>query len=388
MLTKRFLPLLLASIAFSGFAIDKNRSEPQISSALLEPTSFCPPQGEPLRPSTQWTIDGSFLIWQSKEWGLEFAEKSYQATSLGTSQVFSDEKGFVPDFAWRAGMKLEIGALLPYDGWDLTARWIYYHGQFTNLKRTFDSVISPNGVGIIPLWFYPFYSYSSNQEVRYGSASSNWKLYFNSIDLELGRHMILLTPVSLRLELGMKGAWFRQQLHVDYASGNQVTVVVPGQSGTSTLQLQTSGLAFKSDAWALGPRFGFSTRWPLVYGFGLMSEWAFSLLYEFFDTYRQQIDESINVGSSLPEIRQMTLSDSFARAAPVVEAMLGFDWGSCFRLKSSPIALHLIVAYEVQYFWAQNGFARNYQTLTPANRIDARGDLQMHGLTASIGVDF
>ncbi len=285
-------------------------------------------------------------------------------------------------------MKLELGSFLPYDGWDLKVRWIYYHGQFTNLKRTFDSVVSPSGVGIVPLWYYPFYSFSSNQQVRYGYASSNWKLYFNSLDLELGRRMILLSPVSLRLEMGVKGAWLRQQLHVEYSGGNNVTVVVPGVSGTSTLQLQTSGLAFKSDAWALGPRVGFSTRWPLIYGFGLMSEWAFSLLYEFFDTYREQIDESINQSSNSLETRQMKLDASLARAAPVVEAMLGFEWGGCVRPKGTPLALHAMIAYEVQYWWAKNSFGRNYQTLVPAQQMDSRGDLQMHGLTASAGVDF
>lgn len=385
---KRFLPVLLASIAFSGFAIDKNRAESQISPSLLAPSAICiRKEGEPQGPN-RWSLDASFLIWQSKEWGLEFAEKSYQATSLGTSQVFSDEKSFVPDFAWRAGLKVELGSSLPYDGWDLKARWIYYHGQFTNLKRTFDSVITPNGVGIVPLWFYPFYSFSSAQEVRYSYASSNWKLYFNSLDLELGRCMLLLVPVSLRFDVGIKGAWLRQQLHVEYSGGNSVTVVIPGTSGTSTLQLQTSGLSFKSDAWALGPRLGFSTRWPLIYGFGLMSEWAFSLMYEFFDTHRQQMDDSINQGTNTLEQRQMTLEDSFSRAAPVTEAMLGLEWADCFYPKGHPCSVRCILAYEAQYWWAQNGFGRNYQVLAPAQRMDARGDLQMHGLTASLGVEF
>lgn len=385
MTQKAFFSFLLASIAISGFSIDKNRS----TDALLQQATPCVPLAE--EPASGLNLDASFLIWQAKEWGLEFGAKSLDATNVSTNDISLNERGSVPDFAWRAGLKLDLGYRLPYDGWDVLARWTYYHGQFTNLKRTLTSSLGPSGLGVVPLWIYPFYSYATatTQQVRYGSAKGNWKLYFNSLDAEIGDDLVLRGPLSFRFQVGAKGAWVRQQFHIDYGSGGtQVAVSVPGVPGTSTLSLQSSGISLISDAWGLGPRAGFGTHWLLGWGFRLSAEGAFSLLYETFKISRQQTDTSINTSTQSVETRNMALSEHLSRAAPVVETRLGFDWGGCADVKGRQVYFRGQVLYEMQYWWAQNSFRRNYLTLVPANETDMRGDLQMQGLTVGFGAEF
>ena len=366
---KGFTRLILLSIATSGFAIEKNPPPLPLPSAV---------------PSGEWTINGSFLIWQSKEWGLEFAAKSYEATNLGTTHKTLDEKSFVCDFAWRSGLKLTLGRQLPYDAWDTQVRWVYYHGQLTNLKRLFESVTTPAGVGVVPLWYYPFYGIVPGQEVRYGFGQAHWKLYFNSLDWELGRANLVVDPVSIRFHVGLKGAWLRQQYHVDYANGIEVETDIPGISGPSTLLLQSSGLSFKSDSWGLGPRAGFGTHWIWGYGIGVFAEGAFTLMYSSFETYRRQTDQVDNITASEEQTYTMNLTDQFRRASPVGELILGFDWSRDWR----SVGVLFRIAYEMQYWWAQNGFRRNYLVKAPATTEQMRGDLQMHGLTATLGVDF
>ena len=362
--------LILLSIATSGFAIEKN-----------PPVLPIPPAAE----CQEWSVDGSFLIWQSKEWGLGVAAKSFERTGLGTVLKSLDEKSFIPDFAWRSGVKINVGRLLPYDDWDTQIRWIYYHGQLTNLKRIFESVVT-EGIGIIPLWSYPFYTIADNEAMRYGFAESLWKLYFNSLDWELGRVNLLVDPVSVRLHVGVKGAWLRQTFYVEYTGGNEIEVEIPGSAGTDTLQLNASNLAFQSEAWGLGPRAGFGTHWLWGWNISAFAEGAFTLLYSSFQVTRNQTDQGVLEDEA--QSWNMQLTDNFWRATPVGELMLGFDWKRECTPKGHTIGVLVRIAYEAQYWWAQNGFRRNYINAAPATTEQMRGDLQMHGLTATLGVDF
>ena len=79
--------------------------------------------------------EASALVWQSKMWGLEFAGKSNEPINAGSANVGLDEKAFVPDFAWRPGVKVEIGYDFVFDGWDLDSRWTCYRGESTHLKK-------------------------------------------------------------------------------------------------------------------------------------------------------------------------------------------------------------------------------------------------------------
>ena len=149
----------------------------------------------------------AFIIWQSKMWGFEFAGKSFDPTNAGTASVSLKEKAFVPDFAWRPGFKIDLGYDCGFDGWNVDSRWTFYKGEDTSLKKSFTSQISPPGIGVVPLWFYPFYNVQSPNQIRFSEGTMSWRHYFNSIDLEIGRASSLSDRLSMRLYGGLKGAW-------------------------------------------------------------------------------------------------------------------------------------------------------------------------------------
>ncbi len=396
MRTYYLLPLFAVSLLFG--LEKKSRTPPQQpppSQGLLAPARPCPHSGPPPGKDSQRGIyvTASMLLWQSKLWGLEFAEKSYIPTNLGTASISFDEKTFVPDFAWKPGFKLDLGYELGKDGWDLNSRWTYYHGVFTDLKREFDSQIDPAGIGITPLWYYPFLRSqvgSTQDPVRYSFGESDWKFNFNSIDLELGRYFFVSKSLPFRLTIGAKGAWLRQSYQVHYQNGTTLTTfgIIQASPGTES-QLLQSRFAFGQHSWGLGPRMSFDSKWPIRWGFNLIANGGFSLLYSFFKTTTEFNNVSLQNPSGPSTVLNQNLqrTEKFELLSPVLETQLGIDWGTCFG-KTNPWAFNLLLAYEAQYWWSQNHVRRNYTASSPGTTFDGRGDLQMHGLTTTLRLDF
>ncbi len=330
-------------------------------------------------------VSASFLIWQGKTWGFDFAAKSFVPNTPGAPQQNLSEKLFFPDFAWRPGFKLNLGYALPYDGWDTIANWTYYHDKLTNLKKHFDSQIGPQGLGIIPLWKYPFFNISDGNPIRYRTASANWKLFFNAVNWELGRLFFPSSALPTRLHIGAKGAWIRQHYYAKYGEGNTVSgfYINPASLVPNTFELVSSRFDFKSKQWGLGPRTGIESRWDLFYGLRLIANGAVSILYSFFHTQGRYSDEIHEPTLPLTEA-SMKNKEEFQELTPVVEAMLGLDWSACFWQKT----VNFLFGYEWQYWWSVNHARRNYVQTLPGETFDMKGDLQMHGLTTSIRLDF
>ncbi len=333
-------------------------------------------------------IEASVLIWQSKMEGLEFASKSFiEADPFSTTQSFQ-EKLFIPDFAWNPGFKFAAGYNLPYDGWDAEARYTYYHGELTDLKKTFDSQIGPVGVGIVPLWHYPFIEIpTTTNPLRFRYASSAWKLNFNSMDLECGREFFTFPSLPMRLHLGAKAAWINQTYKASYSGGTIFNGTLNSPIGSSYEYL-TSKMVFASHLWGLGPRAGLDSRWNMKYGLSLIADAALSLIYSHTKLTTKYDDTLLDQTAGDLIAPHFRLKEKFSELTPALEASLGLDWGHCFCCTGRPIYFGASIAYEVQYWWSQNHARRNYPYNAPANMWDSRGALQMQGLTAALRWDY
>lgn len=335
-------------------------------------------------------IQASFLFWQSKMGGLEFGAKSFIPSNPASTTQTYNQKLYVPDFAWHPGVKVLYGYNLPYDAWDTQARYTYYHGDTTSLKKHLDSQTGALGVGVVPQWHFPFVGYvttPSTNPLRFRSASANWDLYFSSMDVEFGREFLTLRSLPLRLHLGAKVGWIRQYYHANYSSSTPFTGIL-STPGTINLQYQKSKMAFSSRAWGLGPRAGFDSKWKIGCGFSLIADAAFSLLSYFTNIGTRYDDYLQNLDAGTPVEYHIKLSEKIKELAPVAEAKLGFDWGRCFCRCGRPIYFAMTVAYEVQYWWSQNHARRNYPYNAPANMWDSRGDLQFQGLNLALRWDY
>lgn len=321
----------------------------------------------------------AFLIWQPKMWGFEFAGKAFPPTNALPTALILDEKVFIPDFAWRPGGKLDLGYQFAPSGWDLQSRWTFYRGETTHLKKHFNSQINPPGVGIIPLWFYPFYGIASSDIIRFSEGKMSWRHYFNSFDLEIGRDSALSNRLSIRLFGGLKGAMMHQYNHIAYESGSNVIALIPGSGTPVPFSLLTSALALKNKTWGAGPRAGFESIWKLGLGFGFIADGAFSLLFSKTETRRDQNDLNLNLVNNMQTPFHMHLQTDSHQLKPVGEMKIGLNWESCVFERQT---IGFSIGYEFQYWWAQNELKRNPSHVMPGGTLLMRGDLQMHGLTA------
>lgn len=325
-------------------------------------------------------FDLSFLIWQSKMWGVEFGAKSLDPTNETTSTITLDEKAYVPDFAWRPGFKVEAGYQFAFDHWDVDTRWTWYRGETTHLKKHIDLQIVPEGEGVVPLWFYPFYTVEAPSVIRFYEATSSWRHYFDSIDLEIGRLSALTPKSDWHLFAGLKGAWMHQYYRVEYENGSTIDAILAGVSGTTPYALLHSNIAFDNKTWGGGPRAGFDFRWKMGYGIAIETNTAFSLLYSGVKTTRDQYDVNLNTTTNENTPYHLKAKTNSHQLKPVVEAQLGVDWQYDFY-KTSQIGFAIL--YELQYWWGQNNLRRGYSHLLPGGLFPSRGDLQMHGLTTT-----
>lgn len=329
----------------------------------------------------------SFLYWQAKIWGLEFASKSFLPNVPGAAAQTLDQKLFVPDFAWRPGVKANLGYNLPYDGWDLSAGYTYYHDEFTSLKKHFDSVISPFGIGVIPLWHYPFREIqggNTGDPLRYADARANWRLNFNTIDLELGRAFYPIPTLPMRFKIGAKSGWIRQTYHADYENGTKIFALEPLSDLPDFFQFVSSRFQFSSHQWGIGPRIGLESRWNIWREFDLIADGGFSILCSFFNLKTQYRDVTIEFPLG-PTTSTMKMDEEFRELTPICEAMLGIDWETCF---CEEYFFGITIGYEWQYWWSVNHARRFYVETLPGETFDMRGDLQIQGLNAAVNLDF
>jgi hypothetical protein len=323
-----------------------------------------------------YELEVSALYWQTKIWGLEFAGKSLSQLYTGPNKVSFVQKVVVPDFAFRPGFKVEFGRGVSYDGLSLAARWTSLNSNTTNLKKYIHKNIVPLGNGVIPLWYEPLGAPASpDLPLHFWKSQNNWKLNFNTFDLELSRVFLPLSSMLVKVFMGVKGSYIQQQEHVKYWDGPEF--YVPG------VVYEQSKVVLHSNAAGAGPRAGFDSKWRIGAGFSIIADSAFSVLYSSVGMgtkYQNEFsDPSYNTSSHMREKEQ--------ELVPVLEGKLGFDWGRWFG-SSSSLYFGMTVAYEVQYWWSQNHFRRHYPYNAPGNMWDMRGDLQLRGLTVSLRSEF
>ena len=163
---------------------------------------------------------------------------------------------------------------------------------------------------------------------------------------------------------GLRGLWLRQKLTIH---GGDVPDTV----------LDT--LTAKSTSWAIGPATGVGGHWLLGGGFRFEGNAMASLLY----TRYTKI--SVNQ-ATLGEIPFSSSVNGLSAVRPIAQLNVGLGWGRYFHGCSSDWYFDISLDYEFLEFWNQNmmrSFASNL-----IGRSDDIGDLQMHGLTATVRFDF
>lgn len=296
--------------------------------------------------TTNLYLEAAYLFWHSS---IEDLSVTSNIESISINQTKETIKQI--NYKYESGFKLGLGYNLSYDYWDVLINWTRLHSQpkssWNSTTQSLNAtLLAPfEGAGIL----------GSN------SVHSRWKLHFDTVDLELGRRLFLGRNLAVRPYAGLKGAWITSKLNTSYA-------------GINSLVFNAANVSLKDRNQGIGLRFGMQGRWDLgCSNFAILANIAGAVLWN-----------NIKVQNVTNEFRlDNTLGGGVKKANyhalnPLVECFIGLDWGSCFSKK---YYLGISAGYEMQFWW-------DYSTFFIAPRNTTSYDLRLHGLTATITIDF
>ncbi|MCP5506617.1 MAG: hypothetical protein H7A38_07020 [Chlamydiales bacterium] len=340
---KRLVAFVLFTLSLSLFAQEREE--------------ITPPAGPFVKGGADVFITGEFLWWKGIQEGLSYATTGVLVES-GTN-VTSAGKVHKVDYSWNPGFRVGIGFYPGHDGWDLFARYTWYHSSAT------DSVSRPDG-NMAPGTF-SFDTLSNINVGGFTNAKSHWSLHYNIIDLELGRNFFLSRSLQTRLFAGLRGAWNHQDWKLHYLT-NQIVF------GDNDPLPGTMDVLQQQKTWGIGIRMGMNGTWTFYKGWSIVSDASVAGIWVDYNNHRKDTITQAETGSTVTTQLKSDPNSSLVN----LELMLGLRGEWWF----SEEAYHLSVqaGWENQIWINYGKFIYLFQNYS--------GDLTFSGLSAKLRFDF
>jgi hypothetical protein len=260
------------------------------------------------------------------------------------------------DYMYRSGFQLGLGLLSDFDNWDTFA-------QYTWLRSHQDtSAGAPQSGSILPFWGHPSNVFISS---AVSVASGHWFLSLDVLDLELARSYYVGTRLTFRPYFAGRAAWIKQKFTAIYDCTSHISYQVFNSS----------------HSWGIGPEAGLTAHWLLGYGFRIIGTLEADIL---FTRYNLSTNEE---NSLLPTISAVSLYQRHLNyLRPHTNFELGLGAGSYFN--NHNYHFDIIGTYSFQVFWNQNMFRNFVDDVAVGKSYLPNGDLYIHGVTATVRLDF
>lgn len=343
-MAKKLAILALLLLTLKGFGEEKKEV-------------ITPPAGPFVQGGWDVFLTGEFLYWKGIQEGLQYATTGV-LVQPGTTLTGSGKTHCV-HYPWEPGFRVGIGFYPKHDGWDVYARYTWYHSSSTDRAQNADGNMLPIPVTLSGI--------TNTTVTGVTSARSHWDLHYNTVDLEMGRNFFLSRFLATRLFFGLRGTWTNQDWNTHYTS-NQIAFgggnPLPGTIQTSQDQ----------DTWGVGIRMGLNGTWTFFKGFSIVSDASFSGLWIDYDVTRRDQITQTGVGTATTANIKSDPDSIIAN----IELMLGLrgDWW----MNNDRYHLSAQVGYETS-LWMNYGhfiYLSGY----------SNGDLSFNGLTAKLRFDF
>ena len=351
---KRFLISPLILMTFSTLCADDLPSSTQGKEAagLVNPSSR-------FQVDNGWNVflDVEFLWWVAKEDGLFYAQNGFtnqQTTAVppdGTIEFNGRLEKVHPH--WHPGFRIGLGGNMLYDEWDIFLNWTWFKSHTKEKKHGL----------LLVLWGHPDVDSPGNTATGASSAKGNWRLYYNILDLEMGRAFWVGKHFSLRPFFGIRGAWIDQRFKVEY--------------DLTTAPSTDLHLKAESDFEGGGIRAGFDARFALLGGWSFYGIASASMLYGFYDCDFREKWESVKIAVS---------KDKFHQAASTAQLALGIRWDGYTHNDRYHFGLY--AGWEQNIWFGINKMNHFFSSLHDGDLQQMNSDLTLQGGTFGIRFDF
>jgi len=282
---------------------------------------------------TDLFAEGSFIYWRPQQKGLTIGVTSSTDIAMRPVEILNLETRAKP------GFKVGVGAHSNFDDWTFFAQYTRF---IVDSKDSYE-----RSLAFTPDWL--------TQDGNIVDAI--WNLNLNLFDVEIsrqnftGKHLIL-TPLA-----AISGGWLNQTYNI-----SNVSSIAKGLS----------------DSWLIGPKAGIKSFWRLRGDFKFLGEIQAALFYQ--DFYNISYEERAASNNAFIERAVMVRH----YLIPNLNLGAGFAFGTYFF--KNRLHIDILGKYEFSYFWNQNQM-RYLLNQLKFTRFDA-GSLMLHGITASLRLDF
>ena len=332
---------------------------------------------QPVNPSARGTVGNGFFasiepfVWKAHEDGLTptITNTNGTATPSGASNYYDAEFDHM-HFKWDWGFHLGVGVNLSHDEWDSLLNWTHF--RTTASQDTDCCQNGPDATTIYPQFFAKRPQDPNQQPVVTGS-NAKWKLRLDMVDWELGRKFFTGRWLSIRPFMGLRGAWIRQNMDINYFDENGVDIPTD----------QFYEVDMKNKFWGVGPRIGMNTQWNFSKEFSFYGDAAISLLYGRFKvTQEEELDPDTI----------LDISDQWRTSRFIGDLAVGIRYEHLFEDKEFKFTGSF--GWENHIFFDQNNFKHFVTNITGADVLTwtipdwDNNNLSTQGWTLSLRFDF
>jgi hypothetical protein len=347
---------ILSLFATSLAAAETAQVVPQKTEAMA-PGYNAPCRIEVQRPY-DFFLSGSFTYWQPIQENMELGVVSNSSATFD----LVNGKAVDLDFDYKPGFKVGFGMNFDHDKWDTFAEYTWFRAT-EHVRRELD--VNNAAITLLPAWQIPNFL-----NPQYQAGSEKWRLRMDLVDWDLGRSCTVGTKLCLRPFIGLRGAFIRQNVEVDYLNVTPAALaIVPS---TSVHQ--------SSHSWGVGPRVGLSSNWKFGKGFRVYTKEEVDVLFTQYDLKSRQTS-AVSVAN-----QYIVKQDDANYLRAHVELDLGLGWESYFI--SDKYHIDFSADYGFQVFFDQNMFRSAASAQAVGKSVVPNGNLYIHGLTATARFDF
>ena len=334
--------------------------------------AFLPAAGPRVACGVDLALSADFIYWTARQDGLGYAATNWANADDLLLDAAAISKGSVkhPDFDFSPGFKIDLALMLDHDGWDVFAEYTWlFTGDKDDKTSQADFATSRMGA----TWFTRDAivvgsddSLTQPDSPMLTSATTNWDLHFQEIDLNLGRNFFVSQYLSMRPHFGFKGTWQSQRYTNTYVTEDGTGVVT------------SSSIDQEMDYWGFGIRTGFNTSWYFTKSWSIYGNVALSALWSQFDVCRRDKVDA-DVSNDDAAVTMLNTENDFHTIVPVLELGIGLRW----EMWSCDDAYHFQVqaGWEEQVWMNMNQFYGIYEE-------GSHGNLNLQGFTLKFRFGF
>ena len=304
----------------------------------------------------------SFLYWYASQSNMELGV----VADYSNPNYFYNGKIIHQDFNYDPGFKLTLGGNLNPDKWDCILQYTWFKSTSTSCT----SLIPYGDKVIFPSWQLPDFL------ISYYYGSEQWQLNMNILDLNLGKTYFVSDRLSFRSFYGARATFINEKVNISYRN----------VTNPNFLPIYQVNVEQKSNSWAVGPRIGLDTSWILGYGLNFYGNTGLDISFTQYPTisFKQETLDTLGqvIKGSLAKVVEN--NDNQVRLHTDLE--FGISWGTHFY--KNKFHTQLKAGYTFQVFFDQDMFRSFVDDQTLGKADSPHGNLYIHGLDLSWGINY